>query len=479
MADTLVAPGPSSSAPSAGSAETVASPSSLSFDGLDTSAAPTGEPEAPDSEGVDFEGLNSPGDPGAEEPTGQEEQETDAQAQSGSQEQVVPGDQQPAQKEDLPEGVTKGLRTNGKEAYFLDPPRWEKFHGAWKTLRESSELVGQPLTPEVVGGLHQAYLNQERLFGNLNSADPTKQADVLNFILDEGLRAQRDGEVGSDPIIPLTTTFYETVQAKHPDAYAQLRLRAAKDLVQEMYGEAQRTKSRDLYFSAGHFAKTLGLPYKEGKEMTAWMNAPKSSTEQQVLMDRVRTLESQIQSQHVQSAEAQFSQWHSGTRDATTQAVYSQAVLPSVLEASKMGIWKDDPKAFQDQVVVPLNKAVHSAISADARFGKLVDILAGNAKTATSEQRRAELRAEISQMYVNRASLAAEALAPGILREAATRMTSSSAASHARRQAGIQKAPQGGVPVKRSLVPQNGTTGEYSIATPENLMKDLQGLFPR
>lgn len=460
----------------------ISSPSQLSFEGVgDTGAGEvSGEPQGGDSqesEGLAESDLAELNDPGEVEPSAQEEQEADAQEKTSEpadvQEEAL---EESGEGEELPEGVKKVTLKNGKEGYYLQKNRYELFHGAHKSLRELSEIAGQPLTAQVLDGFQRAHIAQERLYSDLLSGDPQSQGKVLDFWMQEALGEQQAGNIEKDPITPLAETFYDKIQASHPDAYAHLRMKAATDLISELYGEAQRSKSKALFLSAGHVAKALGMAYKKDPEMVPFFNSPQQASESASLAGKVRDLEAQLQGRTQSERQVAYKSWEIQTNQKIGNSILREGILPEVEESSKLGLWAKDQKAFQEHVISPLQKGVDDALRKDERFLSTIRLLEANAQRATP-QRRNELGQQIIQQYVQRARLAAEALKPGILRDAAKRISSSSQAVHDRRAKGIGKvSPSNGSSVKKSLVPRNDL-GQYEVATHDNLLGDLRNLL--
>lgn len=450
-------------------ADTVSSPADLSFPDMSTEVST--EVESPVEESPESP-AELTGDPEQEQPEAADETEAEPEEALDAQAEVEP---EATAEDELPDGVRKGKDRNGKDVYFLKPQRYELFHKAHTTLRDLSNQIGQPLTKEVITDYQRAYEGNERLFADILSGDAQAQSKVLDYFLKEGARAHQEGEVGTDPIIPLAKTFYDTLQTQHPNAYAELRNKAAQDLVSELYGEAQRLKSKDLFMSAGWVAKALGFPYKKGGEMQPFFNSPAQPAESE-LQQRVRQLEAQLNGQAQNSQQSQFQQWKAQTGNVVRSSVLKDGVQAELGDVGKQGVWKDDPKAFTEYVVNPLNSAVTDAIGKDANFGAKIARLTDLAQRAVSAQKRAEYQGEIAQLYVNRARLAAEALKPQILRDAAKRMANGSAANHQRRAAATAvKAPAGGSAPKRPLAP-NGV-GNWEQGGHADLMNDLKGLF--
>jgi hypothetical protein len=337
-------------------------------------------------------------------------------------------------------------------------------------------MIGEPLTPEAFDIRHRAFIGQEKLYGDMLSGDPQAQSSVISHILDEAGRAQQEGEVEGNPMVPFAQQFYSAVQKGNPEAYAAIRMQAAKDLVEELYNSAAESGNKSLFLSMGHAAKALGLPYKTEAEMQDFFAKGANQDPTAKLAAENAELKSQLMGRQAETRTEQFKSWQTTTTQAVTKSVANDAVIPALQDARQAGVWAKNQDAFDRLVTKPLNSAVAETIGKDARFLERVSLLDKQARTATSEQRRTAIRSEIQQLYVNRAKLAVEALRGPILKDAAATLKGQSDATNQRRAASqTQRAPaSNGTPVKRSLVP-NGM--DFDTASPASLARSLEGLL--
>lgn len=449
-------------------ADLSASIPSAAADTVDTGAEGiSAEPNSPDNEGMDFDELNASGE--TEDPT------PDNAVNEEPAEEEEPIVEAQATEEELPDGVRKGQDRSGKQGLFVTPERWAAIYdGSHKTMKALNGIAGQPVTQDLFKVYNEAYMGQERLFGDLLSGDPKSVGDVFNHFLREGARAMKDGEVGTDPIVPMAQQFYSTIQ-KHPEAYAALRMKAGTDLVQEMYAEAAQSGNRNLWLATGHIAKTLGLPFKKSDEMESFA---------QVQTDPVRTLQhenqqlrAQLTGKQTNGQAAQLDTWHATTKQASLNAVLNEAIMPALSEM-KTG-WEKiqgGKEAFKDLVQDRLHSQVMKTMSEDAAFEGRMKLLRDSAARATSAQRRNEFGEQLKQLHVHRANQAVEALLPKIKSFAGTAFKERNAATLQRREnAAKHRAPGGsGTAVRQSLVPAGM---DFEDATVSNLTKSLHGLL--
>lgn len=426
------------------------------------------EPESPDNEGIDIDALNDTGEADEQEEETPDNQVHEPEAEAEEEPAAAAADA----TEELPDGVRKGKDRNGKEGLWLTPQRYEQFHGAHKTLRQFEDIAGEQVTPKVFDTYNRAFLGQEKLYGDLLSGDSAAQSAVLKHFLDEGAQALNDGLVGKDPIVSLATSFYGTLKDSHPDAYAALRMGSAKDLVQELYDEAATKRNKSLWDSAGHVAKSLGLPYRKSVEMS---NAVAQATDPMAsLQKRNQELEAQLNGKQTTNQAAQFDTWHADQKQKVSASLLNDAVLPALAELRTS--WEKLPggkDAFNDLVVSRLHSKVRETLRSDKRFGERIDLLDQNAKRATSAQRRNEIGEQIKQAYTNRAKLAVEAHRAEVEKFANRTFVERNGAAHERRKVAAKHvAPGGGgTPVKRSLVPTNAD--DFEFATPANLARSM------
>lgn len=452
---------------------------------------PTGNdaPTPESSEGAgdgEIETLDAPGSvegQPAEEPAEEPEEPAEEPVEEPT-EPVEPPVVQ-AQADELPEGVVKGKDRNGKEGLFVEPNRWKTIYDNHKLIQQTTELLGEPVTAEALQVRNEAFLAQERLFNDVTSGDPAAQSAVLGYFLDEMSRAREEGAVGVDASIPFATTFYNTVKQRAPEAYAGLRMQAAKDLLGEMFHEAAEKGDDSLFLSAQHFARTIagfgkevtdvaqmraaaeraGLPFYTKAEMQGLARG--SDPVVQLRAENAR-LNAQLNGRETNNQTAQFSQWFNGTKTAVNDAIVKDAITPALESVAKA--WEKFPADYKRLVVDPLHSEVKAALKSNESFGREIDALHAQARRATSAQVRDRIGQQIQQKYVNRARLAADSKKGEILKFAANWLKEQSQSSHARRQdAQSRTAPRASASAPpRSLLPGNVPqfqNGEYDTAT--------------
>lgn len=427
--------------------------------------------EFTEGDGNEFaEGL--PDEPAVEEPVIEE-----APAEEVAEEEP-PAEELPeaaAPADELPEGVRKGKDRNGKDGMWLTPQRYEQFHSAHRAIRDFEGVIGEAVTPNALALRERAYMGQERIYTDLNSGDPKAQGSLISHLFGEMKQAQADGLVGTNPIVPFTQEFYKAVKAD-PDAYANLRMDAARDLVNEMYQEAGKSQDANLWRSAGWIAKNLGLSFKPEAEMQNFAQQAADPLHQ--ANTRIQKLESELSGRQTQDATAQFASWKSSVAASNTAALMNEAILPSIGE-EQAAAWQKFPQQYQNLVVGPLNKAVREAISKDAGFNERIKLLDQSAQRATSAQARAGFAEQIKQAFVNRGRLAADAHKGQILKEAGALLKQQNQKTHERRQAARdQRSPQGTrAAVPRSLVPGGAPNRAGTPFNVHEAAADLSRLF--
>lgn len=401
--------------------------------------------------------------------------------------------------EELPEGTIKTKDAKGKFKYSLDENRYKTVYGNHQAVQQATEVLGEPFTVDALKLRNDGYLANERLYTVLESGDPVEQGAAVKFMLDEMRSAHEAGEVGHDPTIPFAETVYTTLRDNSPDAYANLRLMAARDLVGEMFDNAARSNNGQLFSSAQHFAATLvGVGPKPAnwtpeqyvahvREVTARSGIPffvpgemqglaKGEDPLVASNRRVRELEAQVNGRSQAGAAEQYDTWFKTHVQDVNNSVFSDAVEPA-LAAVKDG-WKDFPDDYRRLVVDPLNREVTKIVRADPALDRTVNELLGRARRATSEQVRQQLGAQIKQAYLNRAKLAMEAVKQPILTTASKTLKGLSEQTHDRRNgAQSRTVPKGpSAPVKQSAVP--ATVGfKNGVYDPGIAMKQAQQLL--
>lgn len=387
-------------------------------------------------------------------------------------------------EEELPEGAKAGKDRQGKEGVFVTKDRWDNtIYASYKTAQQVAEAIGEPLTLEAIQLRNEAFLGQERLITAIKSGDQAEAANVVGWMLDHGIAAHQNGEVGTDPTVPIAQAFYQTLRDKSPDGYANLRFSAAKDLVGELFEHAARTNDPALFNATQHVvrmlsgvsseslkqpngvanlraaAERMGLAFHLPEEMPSLARGADPNAQLRAENERLRA---QVEGRTTSNQADQFNQWKSATNTAIATGQMDEAIKPAL--APVVDAWKDFPNEYQDLVVDRLQKKVDQTLAGDTPFKERIRILGVQAQRATNQAIRDRIAAEIRQAYVNRTKQAVEAHKRPVLEFAANWMKERSASTHARRQAAqTRTAPKGTTnPVPQSLIPNGVTKADFT-----------------
>lgn len=387
-------------------------------------------------------------------------------------------------EEELPEGARAGKDRQGKEGVFVTKDRWDNtIYASYKTAQQVAEAIGEPLTLEAIQLRNEAFLGQERLITAIKSGDQAEAANVVGWMLDHGIAAHQNGEVGTDPTVPIAQAFYQTLRDKSPDGYANLRFSAAKDLVGELFEHAARTNDPALFNATQHVvrmlsgvsseslkqpngvanlraaAERMGLAFHLPEEMPSLARGADPNAQLRAENERLRA---QVEGRTTSNQADQFNQWKSATNTAIATGQMDEAIKPAL--APVVDAWKDFPNEYQDLVVDRLQKKVNQTLAGDTPFKERIRILGVQAQRATNQAIRDRIAAEIRQAYVNRTKQAVEAHKRPVLEFAANWMKERSASTHARRQAAqTRTAPKGTTnPVPQSLIPNGVTKADFT-----------------
>ncbi len=379
--------------------------------------------------------------------------------------------------EELEEGIIKSKDAKGKYKYNLDENRYKTVYGNHQLVQKAAELLHEPLTLEGIEQFQKVNTAHDRMWDHLTSGDPAQQSNVIKEFITEMQAAHTDGETGVDPSIPFAAAVYENLRDNAPEAYASLRLQAARDLLTEMYEQAAASKNRDLYSSAQQMAITLaGVgPKPEGMTNEQYAAHIKEVTENsQIPFHTLQEMDGLVRTEDPTSALArenaelkarlagrttatqteQFGTWTQNNQQSVNKAIFEDAVQPTL--ASVADGWKDFPDDYKRLVVDPLNNEVTNALRSDQDLIQRTKELRARAQRATSESKRQEIGAEIQQLFVNRARIAADKAKGPIFNSGANALKGLSATNNTRRAAAqTRTAPNGtGTPVKHSVLPE-------------------------
>lgn len=376
--------------------------------------------------------------------------------------------------EELPEGVKRGKDRNGKDGLFVPEARWNTIHGNHKLIQDLGGVLGEPATLEALTLRNEAFRGQERLFNDLNSGVEASQKGVIGYMFDEMARAQRDGEVGVDPSVSFAKSFYDTAKEKGSDAYANLRLSAAKDLVDEMFHEAASSGDKALFVSAQHMARKLAgfgadvadmaavraATDRMGIKVYTWDEADGLKQGSKVdplaaLRAENELLKSKVNGGSGNDQAAQFGAWQTATNTAIKTGIRDKALKPALEGVAKS--WEKFPTEYQELVVDRLHRKVDEVLNSDAKFKANIASLKDRAKRAVSAQVRDTLAGQIETAYVHRAEQALDGVKKPVLEFAATWLKDRSDQAHTRRESAQTRTTPRGTSgtVPRSLIPND------------------------
>ena len=444
---------------------------------LDTSS--TG---ASDSE-IDPELLaDAPDVPGLED-----EDVQDALADEPAAEEAKPD---PAQPDDLPEGVEQKITREGKKKFYLPEQVFTDFRSAADLRGKLAEIIGEDVTPEAVQDRQNALLAQERLYGDLLSGDPVAQGNVVAYFMDQAREALATGKVASDPMLSLADSFLDAFQKGHPDADARVLTRSARRVFDDIYsmaadmadgrsveelqqaataGDKSAKEALNLLYSVQHLDRKVFKNFRKAEEIK-----PRTSDPLAEERARIQSERAELDKRQTAAASERWTQWQGNTRASVRTAVDS--TIDTAL-ADVKGQYAKFPNVLK-QVTEGLKAKVLDGIKSDSKWNELVAIETNKAKRAASDQIRQQLADSIVNRHANKAKQIIAAHKAALLREAVSGLKAQSDATHARRAAAEQhRAPGGGgTPVKRSLAPVPGKMGNYDVASRDNLLSDLAGL---
>jgi hypothetical protein len=473
----------------------LSSTSAEAFAALDGPDIADPTPEGADAPPVDDGVIETPSEPGiapvTDEPPVDDLTPVDDQPPV-DESPAPPAAQPPA--EDYGDGVVKGKDRNGKEGLFVTPERWKTIYGAHQLQQKLAALIPEGVNFESLELRNNAFVAQERLFNDLNSADPASQGKVVSYLLDDMKLAQEQGLVGSDPAVPFAQSVYASLREKSPDGYAALRQQAASDFIEEMFQEAAQKGDESLFLSAQHFTRALlgmennnlsvdalraaasraKVPYYTKAEMAGMKTGVDPVYQLRQENERLRA---ERDGRGASTQAEQYNQWKGTTNTAIGTSI--TAAVPTAIPEATMAAWKAFPNEFKQWVIDPLHREVDNALKSDAVFTGRIGQLHAQAKRAVSAQARENLNSQIVSLYSNRAKQAAEALSRPILASAAKALVGLNAQTRGRRDAAqARTAPRGtSAPVPRSIAPSNlVSTGEnFDVATEVRRMAQLIG----
>jgi hypothetical protein len=408
------------------------------------------------------------------EPAPEPEQPTEEAAPDAETPPVEPA---PAPADELPDGVRRGKDSSGKEGLFVTPQRWETIYGDHKAVREMSEAIGEPLTLDALQAREAAFVNGASLYSDLFSGDPTLQRDVIDHFFSESQRRRDSGEAASDPMVPFTSTLYGALKERNgtaqggDPAYAELRMSAARDLVDELFHETAKAGDKDAFRSMQHVVRVLTksgaaeakavreiaersrIPFYMESEMNGLSRGDAPET---LLRKQVEQLQAQLNGRSANTQAAQFEERRIANQQEVRTAVLTKGIKEALTEDSQKGAWKNDQKGFARLVEEPLHRAVLDKLKSDPVLSDKVTRLEAEARRSASAQARDAKLQQIVAAFAIRSRQIAEGLKRGILSDAAQTLAGQSASRNQRLAAAqTQRGPKGtSGSVPRSITPK-------------------------
>lgn len=388
-------------------------------------------------------------------------------------EPAAPGTEAPP-AEDLPDGVVKTKNAAGKYQYRLEENRYKAIYGNHQLVQQAADTLGEPLTLQSLSDRNDAYIAQENLYSALESADPATQKEAFNFILRDLAEAHSNGEVGSDPTIPLAGTIYDSLRETAPDAFAALRSRSATDLMSEMFEKAAETGNKGLFSATQHVvaallgfgpraenvtpeqyvgqlrdaAQAAGMPFFVPTEM-ANLAKPIDAGEQ--LRRENQQLRDQLKGKTTPQVDP-YINWHNN-HVAEVNSSVGDEVKGSLSSVQQQ--WKAFPDDFRRLIMDPLTADVNKVVRNDEALDRQVRILQRRIQSAVTEEVRDGFGQQIKNLYTQRAKRALEQLTPPMVKFAADTLKGRSDTTHGRREGAQNRtAPQGSsAPARHTVLP--------------------------
>jgi hypothetical protein len=343
----------------------------------------------------------------------------------------------------------------GKEGLFMEPAVFEGFRTSHELFNKVSDLFEEPVSYESIEMRNRAYEGQEHMYGDFLTGTPEAAQRFWADWARTAADALASGETANDPFVALSGTLYDNLMTVSPDAYANLRHRAATDLITEMYQEAAQNQDRNLYHSAGHIAKTLGLPFKATAEMESFFATKGGvpSNEQRLLAENQR-LQEQLNGNSVKAAQTAYQNFVAQTSREIEAALISDAIKPafeSVAEAwAKV---EGGDAAYKELIQDRAFNAIKETLNKDTKWHETVKRMDAEVRRAANPQARQAVAERIVAAYANKAKLILGAKKGEIAKFANEQFQEKSKGVHARREAAQgQRGPKGAAaPVNKGL----------------------------
>jgi hypothetical protein len=419
-------------------------------------------------------------------------------AADGDTEETAPVAEAPV-AEQLEDGV-RVVERNGKKEYRLSDTRYPVFLESLHLRRELEQRLvpdsvdGKPVSVDDIRSAlklrEDTYLGNQDMHLDFKAGDAVKYTDdkgtpischqaFIKHWIEQGQKAIQNGDATEDPFIGLAATLFDTAAKSHPEAYAQIQSRAARQLLDDVYEEAanQMAANKDdtnLFYAAQHFEKLLFSKYRksDGSEVVVQRE------------QRQQPRRSQPQNgngpQPVARPDAGTQRWDNFRvkTDTDSKSAIRTEVEGSLAEIKNAYVKAGLPDTYE-AVLDRLNSLVHKELKGDAEWQRQLRIELRNAQISNSEQRRQQIGEIIARRHATRAKQIIARSIGAIKAEASKALKVNLDAAHGRRAAAQEKrTPAGGGPAPRgSLIPARDS-GEWNSRNPkESFSRELDRLL--
>lgn len=436
--------------PGVGAPEGVALPESISA-GLDEAFMDTGSTET----GGEAQETVTDAELFGDEPEGDDllaELNADGDEEGKEEEQPateeVPAEAAKPTVEEAPEGGLVRDKANGRKEWVYTPEKGKRLHEGFVAAREAAEVLGEPLTKELVKSLHERASAHDLMLTHFETGEPEMHGGIIDHLIRRGDDAVASGAASVHPMVTFSSALPQKLLDSNVDAFIGMRNAVMQQFLPAVIHVAQGMTDGDektnLMLSAQHLEKYLFGNYTKPQAAAPPDPLAKQRTE-------LETREARIREQETARATEAWNSWVNESKTANGSAI------DSAIDEALQAVAKDYEKLPEQfsELKGKLKSKVLSVMKESREFGAKITNLQSQARAARTSERRGQLAEQIANAYKNRAKLTLDAVAAKETSDFAnTLKLKANAANGRREQAQQRRTPTAsGAQPGRSLVP--------------------------
>ena len=395
-----------------------------------------------------------PAQPDAETPAAAPQAENPAETPVAAKPEVLPEvTEQAAPSAELPEGVT--VRTvNGHKEYVIADQAAGQILNAYQTAQAAEEILGVPLSAEVVRELYDSHVTGARIENDLTVGGAQGAHRILDYFTQLARNAVANGETQQDGMLAIANYMPSFLAANHPQAFSQQYNAYMRYGLDGLYQIAADSNDPNLRNAVAWIDQKI---FNTHRKADATPRTDPLTMKEQDLNRREQDLRAQQQRSFQQRWASELEQHNQSVKQGVADVI---AEYTKNLEAP----YKSFPKTLA-RIRTDMEKALNDSIAQDPNWVHSRNVLLDRAAASPANVRKGLLQ-QVANLYQAKARIvlnpARNQNIRAIMNEAAALVKSQSdnAIDRANREAAKRQPGSGGATPNRPVLPAaNEPTG--------------------